>query len=563
LSNIYSLLSVHEYFFLISGKVHLHIGLVEAVSTAISFLYTGVVEITEGTIEDTLKVADYFQIVDLKQCCELYFESGIMTVDNCVKICLLCSFYNLEFYDIAFRFLRGHLPDIMQHESALTLTSESLKTLLTDETLSYVEHAQFFEFIIRWVEFDLENRKQFFPDLFCSLDLEKIPKDVLENQVERYSSVKENESCQKHVLNAKMKYRTEQSKEEIGVKDTILVVGSYRHEVSYKRGLCYADQPCVLGYILAEDRWFKLAYLPQCPAHIHINQECMAFCSKTNCLYMFGDGSPILFFEMHFYKFDLNESEWTTLVLKLPENHIYGKIHTIRVCAGKLYVILSCCEHPTDGQADQDWKTFVMEVKAGTKCNTMQCLFQGNDIANLMACTMQDRDICILANRIVESPDTVENSTHFFVYDTDTNTSYEQSNGAHWDDLMIPVGDEIVVTGIGKLSCTKYSFTTREWRNTEEQVLPFPMEPLENIGYSSVSDGNKLDLIYDVVTTSLDSPSPYLCYDFREKKWKILKSTPRLQQQRSACHVQLLTNFTKCHSDCPHCHHVVRIQHFA
>jgi hypothetical protein len=87
----------------------------------------------------------------------------------------------------------------MQQEEALTLTPEFVMLLLTDVTLSYVEQKQFYEFIIKWVEFDLESREEFFPDLFCSLDLQSIPRDVLE-RIDNYPLVKKYDSCQTHVL---------------------------------------------------------------------------------------------------------------------------------------------------------------------------------------------------------------------------------------------------------------------------------------------------------------------------------------------------------------------------
>lgn len=539
---------------LISGKIHLHIGKVPAVRSAISFLYTGVAEISYETVKDILEVADYFQIAELKSCCQNYLESVTMTVENCVQMCLLCSLYNLEFYNKVFEFLRGHLPDIMQQEDALTLTSESVMSLLTDVTLSYVEQKQFYEFIIKWVEFDLKNREVFFPDLFCSLDLKRIPRDVLEKEIENYPLVKKEESCQVHVLNVKMKYITGLIKEDDGVREAILVAGgcsqvmfeSIFHVYPFRESLAVNS---VLGYILAEDRWIELAPLPY-----QMRQAIMTFCPKKNCLYIYDNGHLTFSSKVYIYKFDLKESKWSSFLFELPENHISGNLHTILACAGKLYAIVSCHVIQKCGQIVQQWSTFLMEVKEDvSKCDIKQYLFQRNENTNVMACTMQDRKICILANKVGVNPKRRGKSIKFFVYDTVTNRKYDHTKGAFWDTLMIPVGDEVVVTRMGKFSCMKYSFTTRKWRHIKEQFLPFPTHPFESTEYSTISDGNNFYVFGGKGFKSLESSSATMCYNFIEKEWKTLQELPQPLRQSATCLVQLPSKLSKCHIKCPHC----------
>jgi hypothetical protein len=123
----------------------------------------------------------------------------------------------------------------MQLEDALTLTPESVMLLLTDMILSYVEQNQFYEFIIKWVEFDLESREEFFPDLFCSLDLQSIPRDVLE-KIDNYSLIKKYERCQTHIL---MRHKSSSIEADDGVKEAILVVRHFKQFYEKK----IADQP--------------------------------------------------------------------------------------------------------------------------------------------------------------------------------------------------------------------------------------------------------------------------------------------------------------------------------
>lgn len=518
-----------------------------------SFLYTGEAEICYETVKEILEVADYFQIADLKTCCQSYLESVSMTVENCVQMCLLCSLYNLEYYNKVFEFLRGHLPDIMQQEDALTLTSESVMSLLTDVTLSYVEQKEFYEFIIKWVEFDPQNREEFFPELFCSLDLKKIPRSLLENEIEAYPLVKKEERCQVHVLNTKMKYITGLIKEDDGVRDAILVAGgcsqvmfaSIFSILPFRESLAVKS---LLGYILSEDRWIELAPLPH-----QMQQAMMTFCSKNNSLYIFDQGNQSFASKVFIYKFYLEETKWTSFVLELPENYISGTLHTILACAGKLYAVISCHIIQKGGQTVQ-WSTFLMEVKEdGSKCEIKHLLFQRHEHTHVMACVMQDRKICILANKVGVNPRRKGKTTKFIVYDTSVNRKYDQSKGAHWDALMFPVGDEIVVTKMGKFSYTKYSMALRKWRHFKEQFLPFPTQPYESVDYSSISDGSNFYIFGGKGFKNLESTAETICYNFAEKKWKTLEELPQPLRQSATCLIQLPSHLSKCHIKCPHC----------
>jgi hypothetical protein len=116
---------------------------------------------------------------------------------------------------------------------------------------------------------------------------------------------------------------------------------------------------------------------------------------------------------------------------------------------------------------------------------------------------------------------------------------------------MIPVGNEIITTSIGKHSCTRYSFDTGEWIHNEEQFLSFPTQLFDDTEYRSSSDGNNFYLFGKGID-GLDSSYENWCYNFAEKKWKKLESY--IKEQRSAtCLIQIPRDIPLCHVQCPHC----------
>jgi hypothetical protein len=100
------------------------------------------------------------------------------------------------------------------------------------------------------------------------------------------------------------------------------------------------------------------------------------------------------------YKFDLNESKWSNFKLELPENLICVRVYTMLVCAGKLYAVISCnTQH--GGIEHVVRNTYIMEGKEDvSKFDIKGFLFQLDFNTNMTVCTMQDRDTCILANRV-------------------------------------------------------------------------------------------------------------------------------------------------------------------
>jgi hypothetical protein len=543
---------------IISGKIHLDIGKVPAVRAAISFLYTGAPKILQETVTDILEVADYFHLPELKSLCDDYCQQCVeVTVQNCVQMHLLCTMHSLKWHKKVFEFLRGHLPEIMQQEGALTITSESVLSLLTDETLSYVEQKQFYEFIIKWVEFDLENREEFFPDLFCSLDLKRIPMDVLEKEIEDYHLVKKDQSCLQHVLNVKMKYITGQIKEEGGVREAILVAGGVKATNSSK---FYATDS-MLAFICAENRWVKLSPLPYA-----IACAVMTFCSKKNCLYIRDQRYTFFYSKADILKFDLNESKWSTFAVELPENYSRGNLYTILACSGKLYAIVNFREKDdnefqfwSNGEfygsvsvnPDVRWETFVVEIKEEVgQFDIKQYLFD-DDCFNtkVKACTIQDKKICILSNQIIKNTERKVESTNFFVFDTETNKADNHTEGAQWDTDLVPVGDEVVVTRMGKSSCMRYSLATQTWKHTKEHLLPNPFAGTEE---SSLSDGKRF-YWFGKDVKFLESSCETWCYNFTKKKWKNLQELPQPLLQSATCLAQVPNKLSKCHIKCPHC----------
>lgn len=251
-----------------SGTIELNIAKSAAVRSALDFLYLGNLEISYESVPELLKVADYFQITELKKVCQDYLYSVNITTDNCVQICLLCSLYDLDLYTRAFDFLRGNLPEIMQKEDILSLTHDSVMSLLSDPSLCYVSQIDFFNFVVRWVQFEEKSRIVHFEELFCALNIHRIPVKILDEEVAKHKFVNDSEKCLDSVLSLKSKYNAGLIQEDSGTRDVIIVTGGSGDGV-YFRTLFHAfpfsecvPASAVYGFIISEERWIELAPMP-------------------------------------------------------------------------------------------------------------------------------------------------------------------------------------------------------------------------------------------------------------------------------------------------------------
>jgi hypothetical protein len=384
------------------------------------------------------------------------------------------------------------------------------------------------------VNFDLKNREAFFPDLFCSLDLKRISDEVLDKKVKNNPLVKKYDRSQEHVLNAEMD-------ENRGI-EVVLFAGNKckRHPVN--------GSSCVIGYNLAEKCSYHFANLP-----FELKESIMTPCLKTNRIYISDDAikhtkprSSVVIFQL-----DLKDGKGTLLKFDYPNDYYLHNIHSILTCAGIMYFIVSCYFVQLDGQFAQKWSTLLVEATAEGRFEIKQCLFEGNRITDVKACVMQDNKICILRKTFGKNQESKGNSASFFVFDIASNRIYDHSKGARWDTLMLPVGDEIIVTSIGEHSCTRYSFATGEWIHNEEQFLSFPTQPFYSTDYRLSSDGNNIYLFGEGIH-GVDSSYRNWCYSFTKKRWRKLGWFTR-RQRGAFCLIQVPRDIPLCHLQCPHC----------
>lgn len=537
-----------------SGTIELHIGKPASVRAAISYLYLGTVEVTYENVRELLEVADYFQITELKRACQDYLYSVNITTDNCVQICLMCSLYDLELYTRAFEFLRGNLPDVMQKEDILSLTHDSVITLLTDPSLCYVSQSDFFTFIVRWVQLDEEARKTYFEELFSALNLLGIPKKFLEEVVEKETLVNTNEKCKVHVLNIKMKYMTGLI-EDSGTRDVIILAGGGGHGLYFNNLFhLFPFSECisvssVYGFIVQEGRWIEFAPLPEQMRKPIITYDPRGF------LYVFNSTHSNYSSVFIMYKYEICDKTWTSFRLKLPEHLSNIIVHNIVSCNSRLYAVLSAhMKSQVNNMPVEEWNTLLLEVREDDTESVVKCVFFArNTNTQITSLGVNNRHVCVMGWKHGIHMKKSRQFARFFLYDAVNQKKQEQSKGAYWDAVLIPMHKDLVACRMGKYAAKKYSFAEKRWKNIKELVLPlFPEQP-SRLDYSSLSDGQNYYVFGGKDNISKKPLDSSFKYNFSTKEWTKLENMPQCLMQSAICQVKMPADHVRCHISCPHC----------
>ncbi|XP_033734127.1 kelch-like protein 11 [Pecten maximus] len=537
-----------------SGTVQLHIGKPTSVRSALEFLYLGNAEISYENVQELLEVADYFQITELKGACQDYLYSVNINTDNCVRICLMCSLYDLDLYTRAFDFLRGNLPEVMQKEDILSLTHDSVMSLLSDPSLCYVSQSDFFQFIVRWVQFEEEIRLTYFEELFCALNILSISMKFLDEVVEKHKFVNSSEKCRDLVLNMKSKYSAGLVEEDSGTRDVIIVAGGCGHGL-YFNNLFHLfpfsesiSVSTVYGFIVSEGRWIELAPLPE-----QMRKPVITY-DPRGYLYVFNTSESNYDSIFIMYKYNIEEKTWTSFRLQIPDSIKNMFIQNIVSCNSRLYAIISG-HMPTPNRTPpvEEWNTVLLEVKEDTESIVKCYLFKGNAThTQTTSLEVSNRHVCVLAwkhgSKGKKNP-----RPKFIMYDTVYEKRIDHSKGAYWDNILVPVENDLLACRMGKITAKKFSFNEKRWKAVKSQVISHLPEDPTRQDFSYHSDGANFYVFGGKDSSTKKLLDSAFMFNFESRKWAKLENMPQALMQSATCHVKMPADHVRCHISCPHC----------
>ncbi|WAR23710.1 KLH11-like protein [Mya arenaria] len=533
-------------------------GIFSAVRAAITFLYTGTITLQYCSIKEILEVADYLQIDDLKSECTNYLMNVEITINNCVNLCLMASLYDLDIYIRVYEYIRGHLPEVLEHSDTLSLTSESIIEMLKDPTLSYVSKKEFFEFVLRWIDHDKENREQYFEAMFCEMDLKKMRREFLETVVESCELVKSSDKCKVHLLNVKMKHMAGLLPAD-GKSDVLLLVGGCGlgplfHAFYAVPFLPMADVQTlnnIWGYVVEENRYVELAPLPTT-----MRLPVVAFHEATCSLYAFDatmTGIPVEDKTASVQKYDIAGKAWSTINIKLPSPVDDIVIHAIVILNEGQYMVASARPYSSDPNKTTQHNVYMFRISSDmTHCSTIELLCARNIRTEIQVCVAEDRYICVMCYKCGPSGIKRNKTVRFFVKDITKGPLKvpEFSKGAVHEPIMFSVKNEVYVTKSGAHRFRKFDLHTRKWTAGKEKIISVNTEEPR----TDFSCGTYKNRLFMFGGKSGKTPiNKATSIDFPTKAVQELEPLPRPIANCSVIPAKIPNELISCHIDCPHC----------
>lgn len=276
----------------------------------LEFVYKGTLELQD--MEDSvemLRIAALFQVDILQDHCE---ESLLeqLKVDNCVELFQLSCLYNCK--DLKKKSWQGILDgfcSVWKSEDFLSLSVEEVTAIFKEDNLVTLDEEHVCDAALKWVNFDLEKRKQHVYELFKHVRLPHVSPEYLVNYLCKVPCLREDAGCrrlleeaqQHHLLPARQldfsgvrtHYRIDDDLEEVLLAIT---------ENNEERGSYIQSGWCLWAYSFNQRKWFTLTPIPQSDSPGHQ----FAICSHGYNIYLSGGTNN----PKSLLKFESERNEW-------------------------------------------------------------------------------------------------------------------------------------------------------------------------------------------------------------------------------------------------------------
>lgn len=159
----------------------------------LGFIYTGKVCMTPVLVEDLFAQAHIFQISTLIGLCVDFFEKN-MKEHNCLSALTLADIHaHKPLYVFAKKFCCEHFQTLCQDDDLYRLSAECMIDLLRDRRLSCETEELVYHTALKWLEYDITQRRVFRYRILESIKFPLLTKPFLIDYASRSSQVTEDD----------------------------------------------------------------------------------------------------------------------------------------------------------------------------------------------------------------------------------------------------------------------------------------------------------------------------------------------------------------------------------
>lgn len=144
----------------------------------IEYCYTGQFPIDAENVSEILRAAANFRFVDLVAECSDFLKDNVNN-ESCFTIWNTAKLFDLhELTSTVLNYICGQFMTIVETDGFRKLKSDQLIEILLMNEIAVNSEEDVFNSIIKWIEFDAENRRGTFEKLIPIIRMSKISHEV-------------------------------------------------------------------------------------------------------------------------------------------------------------------------------------------------------------------------------------------------------------------------------------------------------------------------------------------------------------------------------------------------
>ena len=178
---------------------------IESLEAIVSYMYRGCIDIDEACVQNIFTTASLFEMVPLCELCAV-FMTGELCVANCVGLYQFSSFHDSASLKTSSRnYVVEYFGEIAASgDELIELSFGDFAEVIGDDNLNVGAEEIVFEIVIKWIEFDLGNRRQFLSQLFRLVRFALIPDGYVSDVVCRSELIARDKFCMAHLSMVKL-----------------------------------------------------------------------------------------------------------------------------------------------------------------------------------------------------------------------------------------------------------------------------------------------------------------------------------------------------------------------
>ena len=140
-----------------------------AMEILLEYMYSGKVNLTNENVQNVFSAANFLEMLEVMDMCIDHFSQAV-GLTNCLDVFFFASYNYCEKLKLnSGKFILKKFPEIAESKEFLSKVDiEDLKWFLSSDDI-YIDREFIFEYILKWIDFDAENRSRHFPRRFRCL----------------------------------------------------------------------------------------------------------------------------------------------------------------------------------------------------------------------------------------------------------------------------------------------------------------------------------------------------------------------------------------------------------